>query len=316
MRTRFHGETHDPSPSQATSPTIPAIPPTDVLRRLAALQTAPTADLKQQWRELFGKEPPPFSRPYLQSRLAYRIQELAYGGLKPETAARLEALGRKARRRQHRAPPHPGRRPADRRHPADPRVPGRRARRDGAAPMASSTRAALSIALGHRPRHHRHALEWLDLLRPARARWRMSRRKRSRRPVDLAGRPSRSAAAPSTPASQHRRGTGAGIQLASMPSATPARPTWPASGPRAGCCSPDRYDDGGFSGGTLERPALRRLLAGHRGRPHRRGRGLQDRPAQPLADGLRQAGRDVRPARRHLRVGHAIASTRRPAWAG
>jgi hypothetical protein len=69
--------------------------PTDVLRRLAALSTAPTADLKQQWRELFGKEPPAFNRAYLQSRLAYRIQELAYGGLKSETVARLEALGEK-----------------------------------------------------------------------------------------------------------------------------------------------------------------------------------------------------------------------------
>ncbi len=29
----------------------------------------------------------------MQSRLAYRIQELAYGGLRPETRARLEALG-------------------------------------------------------------------------------------------------------------------------------------------------------------------------------------------------------------------------------
>src|SRR4051794_40858448 len=35
----------------------------------------------------------PGNRPYLESRLAYRIQELAYGGLKPETRARLEALG-------------------------------------------------------------------------------------------------------------------------------------------------------------------------------------------------------------------------------
>ena len=77
----------------APSPTVPAIPPAVVLGRLAALKDAPTADLKRQWRELFGTEPPPFNRPYLQSRLAYRVQELAYGGLKPETRARLEALG-------------------------------------------------------------------------------------------------------------------------------------------------------------------------------------------------------------------------------
>ena len=81
------------STAAAPAPTIPAIPPTQVLARLAALQTAPTADLKKQWRELFGKEPPPFNRPYLVSRLSYRVQELAYGGLKPETVDRLVALG-------------------------------------------------------------------------------------------------------------------------------------------------------------------------------------------------------------------------------
>ena len=69
-----------------TSPdTIPA--------RLAALKTTPTPELKKQWRQLFETEPPPFNRRYLESRLAYRIQELAYGGLKPETVKRLEALG-------------------------------------------------------------------------------------------------------------------------------------------------------------------------------------------------------------------------------
>jgi hypothetical protein len=63
-----------------------------VLARVAALKTARTIDLKQQWRELFGTEPPPYNRRFLEHRLAYRIQELAYGGPKPETVARLEAL--------------------------------------------------------------------------------------------------------------------------------------------------------------------------------------------------------------------------------
>ncbi len=61
--------------------------------RLAALKTTPTSDLKRQWRDLFETEPPPFNRRYLESRLAYRIQELVYGGLKPETIRRLERLG-------------------------------------------------------------------------------------------------------------------------------------------------------------------------------------------------------------------------------
>ena len=66
-----------------------------VLARLAALKTTPTPDLKRQWRDLFETEPPPYNRRFLESRLAYRIQELAYGGLRPETIARLEALGQR-----------------------------------------------------------------------------------------------------------------------------------------------------------------------------------------------------------------------------
>jgi hypothetical protein len=63
-----------------------------IAARVAALPKTPTPELKQMWRELYGKEPPGFSRSYLVSRLAYRIQELAYGGLKPATRAKLDAL--------------------------------------------------------------------------------------------------------------------------------------------------------------------------------------------------------------------------------
>jgi hypothetical protein len=64
-----------------------------VLFRLSALKSASTTELKARWRQLFETEPPPYNRRFLESRLAYRIQELEFGGLKPATVARLEALG-------------------------------------------------------------------------------------------------------------------------------------------------------------------------------------------------------------------------------
>jgi hypothetical protein len=73
--------------------TLSKIPTGDVLVRIAALHSASIVELKQQWRDLFAAEPPPYNRPFLESRLAYRIQELAYGGLKPATVERLETLG-------------------------------------------------------------------------------------------------------------------------------------------------------------------------------------------------------------------------------
>ena len=63
-----------------------------VLAQLVALKVAPVGDLKLKWRELFEGEPPPYNRRFLESRLAYRIQELAYGGLSPETRERLDTL--------------------------------------------------------------------------------------------------------------------------------------------------------------------------------------------------------------------------------
>jgi Protein of unknown function (DUF2924) len=66
--------------------------PDTVLAQLAALQAAPIAELKRKWRELLDNEPPPYNRRFLEHRLAYRIQELAYGGLSEATLERLDAL--------------------------------------------------------------------------------------------------------------------------------------------------------------------------------------------------------------------------------
>jgi hypothetical protein len=65
-----------------------------VLAQIGALKSMDAKALKVCWRELFDTEPPPYNRRFLESRLAYRIQELAYGGLKPETVERLAALAR------------------------------------------------------------------------------------------------------------------------------------------------------------------------------------------------------------------------------
>jgi len=48
-----------------------------VLARLATLKTTSTSELRRQWRQLFETDPPLYNRRFLESRLAYRIQELA-----------------------------------------------------------------------------------------------------------------------------------------------------------------------------------------------------------------------------------------------
>ena len=65
-----------------------------VLNQLAALKGTSAVDLRARWRELFDSEPPQYNRRFLESRLAYRIQELAYGGLSRETLERLRAMAK------------------------------------------------------------------------------------------------------------------------------------------------------------------------------------------------------------------------------
>lgn len=68
-----------------------------VVKQIAELPDLPMARLKERWRALYGTEPPAYNKAHLVKRLAYRVQELAHGGLS-ETArsmlrARAEDLG-------------------------------------------------------------------------------------------------------------------------------------------------------------------------------------------------------------------------------
>lgn len=66
---------------------------TSTLNQIFDLKTKPINYLKDQWRALFAGEPPPYNRRALEDRLAYRIQELAFGGVSTPTMRRLEAIG-------------------------------------------------------------------------------------------------------------------------------------------------------------------------------------------------------------------------------
>ena len=69
---------------------------TSVLRQLAALQKMPFSELQEKWRDLYGTEPPHFKSTFLKKRLAFRIQELFYGGLDEATRNRLDEIADKA----------------------------------------------------------------------------------------------------------------------------------------------------------------------------------------------------------------------------
>ena len=60
-----------------------------VRRQLLTLAGMTRPQLCDKWRDLYGSEPPNSSREFLRRRLAYRIQEIMYGGLDPALKAAL-----------------------------------------------------------------------------------------------------------------------------------------------------------------------------------------------------------------------------------
>jgi hypothetical protein len=67
-------------------------PGSDVADRLVRLETLDLSAMRQEWRRLYRAEPPRLSRDLMMRALAYRIQEIAFGGLSKATLRRLASL--------------------------------------------------------------------------------------------------------------------------------------------------------------------------------------------------------------------------------
>ena len=76
-----------------------------VLKQITALASMDMAALKTAWKELYKTEPPKFNRVNLERRLAYRIQEIAYGGLSQETKAHITKMNRQMEAGTHQKDP-------------------------------------------------------------------------------------------------------------------------------------------------------------------------------------------------------------------
>lgn len=64
-----------------------------ITARLAALPDLPMADLWALWDDHFPRRPGTWNRDYVISRIAYKMQENAHGGIDPDIRRKLHRLG-------------------------------------------------------------------------------------------------------------------------------------------------------------------------------------------------------------------------------
>jgi Protein of unknown function (DUF2924) len=61
----------------------------ELQKRISALAELTSQQLREEWRRLYRSQPPRLSRDLLIRTIAYRMQELAYGGLSKATTRKL-----------------------------------------------------------------------------------------------------------------------------------------------------------------------------------------------------------------------------------
>lgn len=91
--TFVHLDRETPSQSRAGGSTTATFQP-ELARKIATLTDLTAQQLRTEWRRLYRSHPARLSRDLLVRTIAYRMQELAYGGLSKRTQRRLIALTR------------------------------------------------------------------------------------------------------------------------------------------------------------------------------------------------------------------------------
>ena len=86
-----------PAHDAATTAAVNATARNELSKQIGALNDLSAQQLRDEWRRLYRGQPPRLSRDLLIRTIAYRMQELAFGGLSKATERKLAALTRELR---------------------------------------------------------------------------------------------------------------------------------------------------------------------------------------------------------------------------
>src|SRR5437773_5007832 len=95
VRNRTHSSARNTATAVATNSTGRH----ELSQRIVALNDLTAQQLRDEWRRLYRGQPPRLSRDLLIRTIAYRMQELAYGGLSKATQRKLDTLTKELRRK-------------------------------------------------------------------------------------------------------------------------------------------------------------------------------------------------------------------------